>query len=212
MRGNIPIPELPFNEEVWLTVSVTSVRKGLTQQGKPFCDARARNSTGSVALKIWANALEGREEIRPGLWGVIGKAEKFQDQTQFVVFEYRPITIENYREHQKTEPVLPRAFTLDVETLALPGFRERVGPKLKEKLRLGQMRLEEQQRYLEDADAEVERVYQRGSLEATSGRILSIAVHMDQFPDSRSTAYRRFRPNMFSESMLRETNRLKRDC
>jgi hypothetical protein len=65
MRGNIAIPELPFDEEVWLTVSVTSVRQGLTQQGKPFRDVRARNSTGSVTLKIWAEALEGREEIRP---------------------------------------------------------------------------------------------------------------------------------------------------
>jgi len=62
---------------------------------------------------------------------------------------------------------LPRAFTVDVETLALPGFRERVGPKLKERLRLGQMRLEEQQRYQENTAAEEERVYQRGSLEAT---------------------------------------------
>jgi hypothetical protein len=54
---------------------------------------------------------------------------------------------------------LPRAFTMDVETLALPGFRERVGPKLKERLRLGQMRLEEQQRYQENTAAEEERLY-----------------------------------------------------
>jgi hypothetical protein len=55
-------------------------------------------------------------------------------------------------------------------------------------LRLGQMRVEEQQRYLEDTAAEEQRVYQRGSLEATSGRVLSIAVMSDQFPDSRSRA------------------------
>src|SRR5438045_8959308 len=40
------------------------------------------------------------------------------------------------------------------------------------------MRLEQQQRYLEDIAAEEERVYQLGSLNATSGRILSIAVHV----------------------------------
>jgi hypothetical protein len=182
MRGNIAIPELPFDEQVWLTVSVTSVRQGLTQQGKPFRDVRARNFTGSVTLKIWAEALEGREEIRPGLWGVIGKAEKFQNQTQFVVSEYRPITIETYREHQKAEPVLPRAFTMDIETLVLPGFRERVGPRLEKKLRLGNMRFEDQQRYLEDTAAEEERVYRRGSLEATSGRVLSIAVDVGPIP------------------------------
>jgi hypothetical protein len=48
---------------------------------------------------------------------------------------------------------------VDVETLALPGFRERVGPELKEGLRLGQMRLEEQRRYHENTAAEEERVY-----------------------------------------------------
>jgi predicted PolB exonuclease-like 3'-5' exonuclease len=39
------------------------------------------------------------------------------------------------------------------------------------------MRLEQQQRYLEDIAVEEERCYQLGSLSATSGRILSIAVH-----------------------------------
>jgi hypothetical protein len=118
-------------------------------------------------LKIWGKALEGREKIRPGLWGVIGKVETFQNRTQFVVSEYRPIKIEKYREHQKADPVLARAFTMAVETLALLGFRERVWPKLKERLRLGQMRLEDQQRYHENTAAEEERVYQRGSLEGT---------------------------------------------
>src|SRR5439155_27107431 len=121
MRGNIPIPELPPNEEVWLIVLVTSVRERRTQQGKPFCDINARNSTGSLALKIWTETLEGREHVRPGLWGVTGKVAAFQNQTQFVVSDYRPITIEKYREHQNDEPVLPLAFTMDVETLALAG-------------------------------------------------------------------------------------------
>ena len=182
MKGNIPIPELPFAEEVWLIVAVTSVRERRTQQGKPFRDASARNATGSLALKVWAEVLEGREELRPGLWGVTGKLESFQDRSQFVVREYKPITIEKYREHQNAEPVLPRAFTLDIETLALPGFRDRVGPKLEKDLRLGYMRLEQQQRYLEDIAAEEERVYQLGSLNSTSGRVLSIAVHVGQVP------------------------------
>jgi hypothetical protein len=116
MRGNIPIPELPLNEEVWLMVLVTSVRERRTQQGKPFCDISARNSTGSLALRVWPEALEGREEIRPGLWGVTGKLGTFQNQSQFVVSTYKPITIEEYREHHKAEPALPRAFTMDIET------------------------------------------------------------------------------------------------
>jgi hypothetical protein len=178
MKGNIPIPELPFSEEVWLMVAITSVRERRTQQGKPFRDASARNASGTLALKIWAEVLEGRENLRPGLWGVTGKLESFQDRSQFVVSEYRPITIEQYREYLGCDPLLPRAFTLDIETLALTGFRDRVGPKLEKDLKLGYMRLEQQQRYLEDIAAEEERVYQLGSLNATSGRILSIAVHV----------------------------------
>jgi len=182
MKGNIPIPELPFAEEVWLMVAITSVRERRTQQGKPFRDASARNASGSLALKVWAEVLEDREELKPGLWGVTGKLESFQDRSQFVVTEYKPITIEKYREHQNAEPVLPRAFTMDIETLALPGFRDRVGPKLEKDLRLGYMRIEQQQRYLEDIAAEEERVYQLGSLNSTSGRVVSIAVHVGQIP------------------------------
>jgi hypothetical protein len=182
MKGNIPIPELPFAEEVWLMVAVTSVRERRTQQGKPFRDANARNATGNLLLKIWGEVLEGREDLRPGLWGVTGKLESFQDRSQFVVSEYRPITIAQYREYVGCDPLMPRAFTLDIETLALPDFRDRVGPKLEKDLRLGYMRLEQQQRYLEDIVAEEERVYQLGSLNATSGRILSIAVHVGPVP------------------------------
>jgi len=176
MKGNIPIPELPFAEEVWLMVAVISVRERRTKDGKPFREVSARNSTGTLALKIWAEVLEGREELRPGLWGVTGKLESYQDRNQFIVSEYRPITLEQYREYLGCDPLLPRAFTLDIETLALPGFRDRVGPKLEKELKLGYMRLEQQQRYLEDIAAEEERVYQLGSLNATSGRVLSIAV------------------------------------
>ena len=169
-----------FSQSTWTAWEIQpgSVRERRTQQGKPFRDATARNATGSLPLKIWAEVLEGREDLRPGLWGVTGKLESFQDRTQFVVSEYKPISIEQYREYLGCDPLLPRAFTLDIETLALPGFRDRVGPKLEKDLKLGYMRIEQQQRYLEDIAAEEERVYQLGSLNATSGRILSIAVHV----------------------------------
>jgi hypothetical protein len=182
MRGNIPIPEIPYAEDLWLMVLITSVREKRTQQGKRFVDATARNATGSLALKIWGETLEAWKEIKPGLWGVTGRLETFQDRGQFVVAEYRPITLEQYREHQGAEPVLPRAYTMDIETLTLPDFRERVGPQLERLLRLGNMRLEQQQRYLEDIVVEEERCYQLGSLSAASGRILSIAVHEGPVP------------------------------
>jgi hypothetical protein len=182
MKGNIPIPELPYTEEVWLMVLVTTVRERRTKDGKPFREVSARNATGALALKIWGDVLEGREELRPGLWGITGKLEAFQDRAQFIVSEYRPITLDQYREYLGCDPSFPRAFTLDIETLALPGFRDRVGPKLERDFRLGYMRLEQQQRYLEDIAAEEERVYQLGSLAATSGRILSLAVHVGAVP------------------------------
>src|SRR6266850_7925104 len=177
MRGNIPITEIPHGEDLWLMVLITSVRGRRTQQGRFFWDAVARNATGTIALKIWGETLQAGKEIAPGLWGITGRLETFQDRSQFVVAEYRPITIEQYREHQNAEPVLPRAYTMDIETLTLPDFRERVGPQLEKSLKLGNMRLEQQQRYLEDIVVEEERCYQLGSLSATSGRIISIAVH-----------------------------------
>lgn len=182
MRGNIPIPDIPQGEELWLMVVVTAVREKRTQQGKRFCDATARNATGSLALKIWGETLEQWGEFKAGLWGLTGRLESYQDRAQFVVAEYRPITIEKYREHQGAEPVLPLAYTMDIETLALPDFRERVGPQLEKLLKLGNMRLEQQQRYLEDILVEEERCYQLGSLGAASGRILSIAVHTGPVP------------------------------
>ena len=182
MRGNIPIPEIPLGEEVWLMVLVTSVRDRRTAQGKPFCDAQARNATGTINLKIWGETLLAWKEIRPGLWGVTGKLEGSQDRTQFVVSEYRPITATQYREHLSADPVLPQAYTIDIETLALPDFRERVGSQLERTMRLGNMRIEQQQRYLEDIAAEEERSYQLGALNATSGRVLSIAVHVGPIP------------------------------
>jgi DNA polymerase elongation subunit (family B) len=182
MRGNLPIPDLPAGEDVWLMLLVTSVRQRRTQQGKLFLEANARNSSGTIALKLWDDALETQQELNPGLWGVTGKLEYFQDRPQFVVAEYRPITLDQYREQQHDEPRLPLAFTLDIETLTLPDFRERVGPQLERSSRLGNMRIEQQQRYLEDIAAEEERCYSLGSLNATSGRVLSIALHTGSIP------------------------------
>ena len=71
---------------------------------------------------------------------------------------------------------------MDIETLTLPDFRERIGPQLERLMKLGNMRLEQQQRYLEDIAAEEEHCYQLGSLNAASGRILSIAVHEGPIP------------------------------
>ncbi|MFN2511124.1 MAG: ribonuclease H-like domain-containing protein [Pyrinomonadaceae bacterium] len=182
MRGNLPIPELPRGEDVWLMVVVTSVRDRRSQQGKRYCDALARNATGSIVLKIWSEVLDACKEIKPGLWGLTGRLDNFQDRPQFVVAEYRPITIEQYREHQGIDPVLPLAYTMDIETLAVPAFRERVGLQLERTMRLGKMRLEQQQRYLEDIAAEEERSYQLGALSAASGRIICLAVHVGLVP------------------------------
>src|SRR6266508_2877453 len=134
MRGNIPIPELPLAEDVWLIVVITALRERRTQQGRPFCDAVARNSTGTILLKIWGETLEAWKDLKTGLWGITGRMESFQDRAQFVVAEYRPITLEQYREHQG-DPVLPRAYTADIETVALPTFRERVAAQLERTMR-----------------------------------------------------------------------------
>lgn len=182
MRANIPIPELPHGEELWLILLVTSVRERRTQQGRLYYDVSARNATGSIFLRIWDEVAKTQTPLKPGLWAVRGKLESFQDKVQFVVAEYRATTVEKYREHQHAEPQLPRAFTFDIETLTLADFRERVGPQLERQMRLGNMRVEQQQRYLEDIAAEEERCYALGSLSAVSGRVLSIAVHVGPVP------------------------------
>src|SRR2546430_12643343 len=115
MRGNIPIPEIPHAEDLWLIVVITSVREKRTQQGKRFYDATARNATGSLALRIWGETLEVWKEIKPGLWGITGRLETFQDRPQFVVAEDRPITIYQNREYQGAEQFRPRAYTIDIE-------------------------------------------------------------------------------------------------
>ena len=182
MKGNIPIPELPSAEEVWIMVAVTSVRERRTKDGKPFREVSGRNHTGSIAIKIWSDVLQASGDLTPGLWKIAVRGENYQNQVQFIATRYRAVSLEEYRKRLRCDPILARAFTLDIETLALPGYRDRVGPKLEKELKLGYMRLEQQQRYMEDIAAEEERVYQLGSLNATSGRILSIAVHVGPVP------------------------------
>lgn len=182
MRGNIPISELNYGEEVWLTVVVTAVRERRTQQGKLYYEAQARNASGSISLRIWNEAIEIWKEIKPGLWGITGHLESSQDRPQFVLAEYRPISVEQYREHQQLDPILPRAYTMDIETIPLPDYRERIGPHLERTMRLGNMRQEQQQRYLEDIAAEEERCYQLGGLSAATGRVLCIGIHVGPIP------------------------------
>ena len=182
MLGNIPIPELPNDESVWLMLFVSAVRDRRNPQGRAYKEVYARNSTGTITIRIWNETIEQLGSIRPGLWRITGKVEVIQDRSQFVASEYEPVTLDHYREHQMVAPVLPRAYTLDIETLSVPDFRERVGAQLERSMRLGNMRVEQLQRYLEDIVAEEERCYALGSLNATSGRVLCIAVHVGPIP------------------------------
>lgn len=176
MKGNLSIPELPAGEDLWLAVAVTSAREIRPQQGRPFLLASARNASGTIALKIPTEILKSTP--KPGLWGIVGRLETFQNQPQFVVSELRPITADKYRELQNAEPLLPRAFTLDIETIPVPAFKERAATRLERAMQRGKMSEEQQQRYFEDQAAEEERAYRSGSLAATSGRVLSIAMHI----------------------------------
>jgi len=178
MKGNIPISELPSGEDIWLTVTVVSTRPIKPQQGKPFFLCLARNTSGTIALKIPSEILQSGLSPKVGLWGIVGRVEDFQGQPQFLVSELRPITIEKYRELQSGEPLLPRAFTIDIETIPLPGFKERAAQRLKRSLKNERMSEEQQQRYFEDQAAEEDRAFRSGSLAATSGRVLSVAVHI----------------------------------
>jgi 3'-5' exonuclease len=183
MAGNIPIPELKPGDEVWLVLVVTSVRERRTQQGELIQLAAARNASGSLSLKIPSEATGETGTVKAGLWEVVGKLEAFQNLPQFSVAEYRSISAEKYRELQGVDPVLPKAYTIDIETIVMPEFRERAALKLKRALPLGKMSQEQQERYGEDAEAEEERVYRLGSLAATSGRVLSIAVQIGPLPE-----------------------------
>jgi hypothetical protein len=178
MKGNIPISELSAGEDVWLTVAVISVREVRPQIARPFFLASARNTSGTITLKVSSEILQSGASIQPGLWGVVGRLETFQNQPQFVVSELRPITAEKYRELQNARPPLPRAFTIDIETIPVPAFKERAAYRLERSMHRGKMSEEQQGRYFEDQSAEEERAYRSGSLVATFGRVLSIGVHI----------------------------------
>jgi hypothetical protein len=169
---------------------VQTVREGRTRQGKPYYDALGQNSSGRIALKLWGESYDAEQPFRPGLWGLIGKKSVYQDQPQFVVSRYSPITLESYRERQGGEPPWPRAYTLDIETLALPAFRDRVPHILERNARLAKMKIEQLDRYAEDPAAEIELQYGLGALSATSGRVLSIAVHVAPTPEFQTEGIR----------------------
>lgn len=86
------------------------------------------------------------------------------------------------RIQQSARPRPPRAFTIDIETIALPEFRDRAPLKLNRAFRLGAMSPEQEERYRENPAAEEEKTYRLGSLSATSGRVISIAVHVGSIP------------------------------
>src|SRR4029078_8959922 len=69
-----------------------------------------------------------------------------------------------------------------MEVLALPESGDRVGAPPERSLRLGNMRVEQQQRYLEDIAAEEERCYALGAVSAAPGAVLSIALHVGSIP------------------------------
>ena len=178
MKGNIPISELPSGEDIWLTITLVSTREIRPQQGMPFFLCAARNASGTIKIKIPTEILQSGVSPSIGLWGIVGRVEPFQGQPQFLVSELRPITVEKYRELQGGEPILPRAFTIDIETIPLPGFKERAAQRLKRSIERGRMSEEQQQRYFEDQATEEDRAFRSGSLAATSGRVLSMAVHI----------------------------------
>jgi hypothetical protein len=178
MNGNISIPDLPVGDEVWLVVVVGSVRDKRTQQGELFQLCSARNATGKIQLKIPSQNRSQATPMKPGLWRVAGKTELFQNQLQLTVLEYNPVTAEEYNTLQASEPPFPRAYTIDLESIPLPAFRERAPVRLKRAFQSGRMSAEQSERYLEDPHSEADRAFKLGSLAATSGRVLSIAVHI----------------------------------
>src|SRR5215510_7124758 len=115
-------------------VTVTSVRRGRTIQGNPFYDAVGRNDSGAVALKIWGDGRGESGEIKPGLWGITGHLDQFQNKPLFIVSSFKPIKMSDYRKRMAVDPVLPKAYTIDIETIALEGFRERASYKLRQSL------------------------------------------------------------------------------
>jgi hypothetical protein len=177
MNGNIPINELQPDVDVWLVLCVTSVHRGQTRQGKRYCDAVARNASGAIRLKCWQETIERCGDLKPGLSGVTGRLRWFQEQPQFIVASHRSVALEIYRRFQESDPLWPRAFTLDIETLPQPGYRERVVRNLRFSYEQGTMAERQRLRYAYDQEGETEQVYRAGALSGAFGRVLSVAVH-----------------------------------
>jgi hypothetical protein len=183
MKGNVPIPELVQDEEAWIIAVVASVRECSAKNGKRYFDATAQNATGRVTIRVWPEAYDDVNPIKPGIWKIAGKLSVYLGQSSFSVTKYKEVTLGDYQGFQRSAPPLPRAYTMDIETLALPAFRDRAPKLLERDLRLEKLRSDQRERYLADPGAEAERVYQLGSLSATSGRVLSIAVHVGPQPE-----------------------------
>lgn len=175
---NVPIPQLPTDREVWLAACITSVRSGTTRHGDRYYDASAYNGSGRVSLKVWGETIRKCGQLRPGVYGLTGKVSFYQEQQQLVVSSYREISVEEYKRYQLDDPVLPRAFVLDIETLPLTRYQERARMQLERALRLGSMPDVQRLRYEADALAEEQRVFASGALSPVTGRILCISVHV----------------------------------
>ena len=185
MKKNSPISDLHAGDDVCLHLTLTSIRDRRSQQGKRFVDAPARNATGALIVRVWSELLERAGDITAGLWEVTGRVESFAGQLQLTASEYVRLSLDDYRTSQGSDPALPMAYTIDIETIALPKYSDRVPVKLERAFRLGKMDAGQEERYLSDRPAEEERVYRSGGLAATSGRILSIAVHRAPVPGIR---------------------------
>ncbi|HEX8459374.1 MAG TPA: hypothetical protein VF656_18930 [Pyrinomonadaceae bacterium] len=175
---NVPIPQLPTDREVWLAACITSVRSGTTRHGDRYYDASAYNGSGRVSLKVWGETIRKCGELRPGVYGLTGKISFYQEKQQLVVSDYREISVEEYKRYQLDDPVLPRAFVLDIETLPLTRYQERARMQLERALRLGSMPEAQRLRYEANAPAEEERVFASGALSPVTGRMLCVSVHI----------------------------------
>src|SRR5215831_12276392 len=110
MKSNQPLHKLIPGEEVSAVLLITSVQWGRTRQGRPFYDARGRNSTGSITLRVWADVMERIGVLKPGLWEVTGRVEVFQSAPLLVLSSYNISTLDTYRRNHGDDPPAPKAF------------------------------------------------------------------------------------------------------
>lgn len=184
MKGNVPIPQLVKGEECWIVVAVQNVRLARAANGSAYYTAVASNSSGSIALRAWSEAISEWGELKPGLWGLVGKRNDYREQMQFDVTQYRPVPLAEYNKyHEGKPPKWARAWTFDIETIPLPEFRDRARFLVERDLRKGKLAPEECERYGSDPEAVVEARFRSGSLAAVTGRVLSIALEIAPIPE-----------------------------